>query len=202
MPATLISEDMNRPPGADFAGGYLLQSIGVMPVTYASQLTRATGCWGRQLREKMQAYNHVAGINMHGTCLPYNHNFLELSDETDETGLPKPRIYFSAGENEKRIARHGEALMQQIWQAAGALETFSYSRFAHTMGTCCMGNDGATAVVDAEGRSFDISNLYICDNSVFPDSLTVNPALTIMALSLRTADLFLKRMKKGLEAKN
>jgi choline dehydrogenase-like flavoprotein len=202
VPATLISEDMNRPPGADFAGGYLLQSIGVMPVTYASQLTRATGVWGRQLREKMQTYNHVAGINMHGTCLPNQSNYLELSDEPDATGLPKPRIYFTAGENEKKLARHGEALMQQIWKEAGAEETFSYSRFAHTMGTCCMGKNQESAVVDAEGRSFDVPNLYICDNSVFPDSLTVNPALTIMALSLRTADLFLQKIKKGLEAKN
>ena len=31
IPGGLISEDTHRPPDADFAGGYLLQSIGVMP---------------------------------------------------------------------------------------------------------------------------------------------------------------------------
>ena len=45
--------------------------------------------------------------------------------------------------------------------------------------------------LDADGRSFDIDNLWICDNSVFPSSLVANPALTIMALSLRTAERFL-----------
>ena len=54
-----------------------------------------------------------------------------------------------------------------------------------------MGNNGDDAVVDADGRSFDIANLWICDNSVFPSALAANPALTIMALSLRTADRFL-----------
>ncbi|HXG85347.1 MAG TPA: GMC family oxidoreductase, partial [Pyrinomonadaceae bacterium] len=33
IPGGLISEDTHRPKNADFAGGYLLQSIGVMPVT-------------------------------------------------------------------------------------------------------------------------------------------------------------------------
>ena len=54
-----------------------------------------------------------------------------------------------------------------------------------------MGHDGDTAVVDSDGRSFDIANLRICDNSIFPSALAANPALTIMALSLRTADRFL-----------
>ncbi len=56
-----------------------------------------------------------------------------------------------------------------------------------------MGNDPETAVVDPWGKSFDLPNLWICDNSVFPSSLAANPALTIMALSLRTAEAFLQR---------
>jgi len=54
-----------------------------------------------------------------------------------------------------------------------------------------MGTDGDAAVVDPNGRSFDVPNLLICDNSIFPSALAANPALTIMALSLRTADRFL-----------
>lgn len=195
VPASLISEDMHRPENANFAGGYIIQSIGVMPVTYASQLTRATGIWGKQLQDKMKSFNHVAGINMHGECLPHKNNFLELSDELDQLGLPKPRIHFTSGANEKRMGKHGEKLMKQVWMLAGAKNIFSYKRNAHTIGTCCMGANPETAVVNPEGRSFDIPNLYICDNSVFPSSLSVNPALTIMALALRTADLFLHKLK-------
>lgn len=60
-----------------------------------------------------------------------------------------------------------------------------------------MGTDANEAVVDADGRSFEVPNLYVCDNSVFPSALSANPALTIMALSLRTADRFLDRARTG-----
>jgi choline dehydrogenase-like flavoprotein len=43
-------------------------------------------------------------------------------------------------------------------------------------------------VVDADGRTWDISNLWICDGSLFVTSGAVNPSLTIQALALRAAD--------------
>ncbi|MGI8747906.1 MAG: GMC family oxidoreductase, partial [Deinococcus sp.] len=191
IPGALISEDTHRPPHADFAGGYLLQSIGVLPVTYASQFVRGTGTWGAALHDHMRAYTHTAGINVLGECLPHDHNFLELSDELDERGLPKPRVHFSWGENERRMRLHAEHLMREIWTAAGGRNLWSFNRSAHTIGTARMGHDPGSSVVNAYGRCHDLNNLYVSDNSTFPSSLSANPALTIMALSLRTADRFL-----------
>jgi len=195
IPGSLISEDTHRPKDADFAGGYLVQSIGVMPVTYATQFARAEGIWGDKLRRHMRGFNHVAGINICGDCLPHDQNYLELSDETDARGLPKPRIHFTAGENEKRMTAHGGKLMRAIWTEAGAKEVWALERYAHTIGTCRMGDDPATSVVNADGAAHDVPGLYIVDNSIFPSSLSVNPALTIMALSLRVADKFFGRRK-------
>jgi choline dehydrogenase-like flavoprotein len=59
---------------------------------------------------------------------------------------------------------------------------------SHQCGTARMGADPGTSVVDIFGRSHDHPNLFICDASVLPTSAAVNPALTIAALSLRTAD--------------
>ena len=192
IPGGLISEDTHRPKDADFAGGYLLQSIGVMPVTYASQFARAEGIWGQKMRDHMRGYNHVAGINICGDCLPYEQNYLELSSETDARGLPKPRVHFTAGENEKRMTAHGEKIMRALWAEAGAKEVWALERYAHTIGTCRMGDDPASSVVNSDCRSHDVEGLFIVDNSVFPSALSVNPALTIMALSLRAADRFLE----------
>jgi choline dehydrogenase-like flavoprotein len=197
IPGGLISEDTHRPQkrfDADFVGGYLLQSIGVMPVTYVSQLARGEKVWGEELGAWMQAYNHTAGINILGECLPYEDNYLELSDEKDERGLPKPLVHFSHGENEEKMTAHAERLMRDIWVRAGARKTWTFQRNAHVIGTCVMGEDAADCVVDRNGQSFDVPNLYISDNSIFPSALSVNPALTIMALALRTADKFLERL--------
>jgi choline dehydrogenase-like flavoprotein len=51
-----------------------------------------------------------------------------------------------------------------------------------------MGDDPASSVVNADRRSWDIPNLWICDGSVFPTVGGVNPSLTIQAIACRTAD--------------
>jgi len=195
IPGGLISQDTHRPKDADFAGGYLLQSIGIMPVTFAGQVARGRKLWGQPLRDYLRNYNHIAGINILGDCLPHADNFLELAEEKDARGLPKPRLHFTAQQNEQRMNQHAEALMRRIWEAAGATDIWSFPRFAHVIGTARMGLSGDDAVTDRDGRVFGVPNLYISDNSTFPSALSVNPALTIMALSLRTADRFLANLK-------
>jgi choline dehydrogenase-like flavoprotein len=195
IPGGLISQDTHRPDDADFVGGYLLQSIGVMPVTFASQAARGRKLWGQAMRDYMRQFNHVAGINILGDCLPHADNYMELSDELDARQLPKPRLHFTAQDNEVRMTAHAEKKMRAIWEAAGATDIWAFDRYAHVIGTARMGRSGDDAVVDRDGRAFDVPNLYISDNSTFPSALSVNPALTIMALSLRTADKFLESLK-------
>ncbi len=190
-PSSIISEDFVRPSGVDFAGGYLIQSLGVMPLTYATTLARGAGLWGRELMDAVDDYRFMAGVGINAECLPAEHNRLELSDEVDEFGIPKAVVSFSPGDNETAIDEHAVATMKSIVSAAGGSGIRVLPRTAHTVGTCRMGPDRDRAVVDPSGRSFDIPNLWICDNSIFPSSLIANPALTIMALSLRTAAAFL-----------
>ncbi|QHI97439.1 GMC family oxidoreductase [Xylophilus rhododendri] len=190
-PSSLLTEDQLRPRDADFAGGYLIQSLGVMPVTLATTIARGAGLWGRPLVEAIEGYRFMSGVGINAECLPSDGNRLELSAECDDFGMPKAVVSFTAGANEQAIDRHATRVMRQIVEAAGASQTLVLPRTAHTIGTCRMGTDGGSAVVDADGRSFDIGNLWLCDNSVFPSAMAANPALTIMALSLRTADRFL-----------
>ena len=195
FPASLITED----PMVDndgFASGYLVQSYGIMPLAWAESVARGRKLWGPGLMRYLQDYPNVAGMGISGDCLPHEQNFMELSDELDSRGFQKPLVHFTAGENEVRMMDHARQLMQQIWEAAGGRDCWTFDRMAHQIGTCRMGDDPETSVVNAEGRSHDISNLYISDNSVFPSAQPSNPALTIMALSLRCADSFLKNAKK------
>lgn len=194
-PSALITEDLLRPHDADFAGGYLIQSLGVQPVTFATGMARGGQLWGERLMDLLENYGRLAGIGINGDCLPHPDNRLTLSDETDSTGLCRARIDFGYRDNEQALDAHARATLTQIWQAAGARDVFAVPRTAHTLGTCRMGVDADSAVVDADCRSFDVANLWICDNSVFPSALAANPALPTMALALRTADRFLHRQR-------
>jgi choline dehydrogenase-like flavoprotein len=71
---------------------------------------------------------------------------------------------------------------------------------AHQAGTCRMGDDAATSVVNPECRAHELDNLYVVDTSVFPSIGAVNPALTAMANSLRVGDHLLERMGARVEA--
>ncbi|HIG74262.1 MAG TPA: GMC family oxidoreductase, partial [Bacteroidetes bacterium] len=79
-----------------------------------------------------------------------------------------------------------------------ALRTVGFDRFLrvpmplgvvnHQCGTCRMGEDPATSVVDPNGKAHDLANLYLADASVFPSSAATNPTLTIAANALRVAE--------------
>ena len=58
----------------------------------------------------------------------------------------------------------------------------------HPMGTCRMGTDPETSVVDPSGRLWGCPNIYVADTSVFPSSSGVGPSLTVAAHALRVAD--------------
>jgi len=57
---------------------------------------------------------------------------------------------------------------------------------AHQMGCCAMGGNASQHPVDPEGKLRGVSNCYVVDSSVFPESSGVNPMLSIMALATRT----------------
>jgi choline dehydrogenase-like flavoprotein len=60
--------------------------------------------------------------------------------------------------------------------------------YSHACGTCVMGNDPETSVVDRDCRVHGMTNLFITDASFMPTSAATNPSLTIAANSLRVAD--------------
>ena len=57
----------------------------------------------------------------------------------------------------------------------------------YACGTCRMGDNPATSVVNLDGRSHEVANLTIADASVFPGCPAVGPGLTVIANALRIA---------------
>jgi choline dehydrogenase-like flavoprotein len=65
----------------------------------------------------------------------------------------------------------------------------------HPQGGNVMSNDPATGVVDSQFKVFGFENLYVCDASVFPTSLGLNPQITVMSLAYYAAPLIAKSSK-------
>jgi choline dehydrogenase-like flavoprotein len=117
--------------------------------------------------------------------------------ETDKYGVPLPQIHYSIDGYVKGGLEAAAKAHQEIFDALGTSEVHHDSNFngsGHIIGTCRMGEDAATSVVDARLRSHDHDNLYIVGSSVFPTSATANPTLTIAALSLRAAEAMLEQL--------
>lgn len=198
-PGLALTEDFNRElPDTDFISGYTIECVGPHVGHYAAQMAASRGLWGARLREAMLDYNHVAGFGIVGDTLPQRANHVGLHpSEVDRHGLPIPHIVFGYHKNDLRMVRHATATMERIHVAAGGTGIWASGRTAHLMGGCRMGTDPAEAVVDRDGRAFDVPNLFICDGSVFPGAGAGNPSLTIQAIAARTADRIVAMARRG-----
>jgi choline dehydrogenase-like flavoprotein len=98
-------------------------------------------------------------------------------------------VTFGYGDNDKKLIAHSMRAMRDCLDAAGARDLWGQDDdTCHLNGTARMGDDPRYSAVNADCRSWDIANLWICDGSVFPTVGGVNPSLTIQAIALRTAD--------------
>jgi choline dehydrogenase-like flavoprotein len=107
-------------------------------------------------------------------------------------GLPHPKITFTPPQYSFKGLAQATSTMADIFGIVGATDLDlgienAYDGAGHIMGTCRMGSDPASSVVDAQCRTHDHGNLFVVGSSVFPTVGSPNPTLTIAALALRAA---------------
>ena len=191
-PGTLLSQHhYGTKPDRDFAGGWSWMTASLFPAEFAVTLSRAgEGMWGERLLNLLSEYPRFAVLGTEGECLAYEDNRVELSSELDEYGVPRPKVTFNYGENERKMRDEIHRLAWEILDAAGArMSDLQISEGNdHTMGGCRMGDDRRRSVVDRNLKAHDHPNLYVCDASVFPTPGGAQPSQTIMALATRLAD--------------
>jgi cholesterol oxidase len=93
------------------------------------------------------------------------------------------RAYFEGLEATAR--RLGRALGGRVVRLGGP---FARLLSVHPLGGCTMGRSAAEGVVDSYGRVFGCERLYVCDGSILPGPVGVNPSMTIAALGERIAE--------------
>ncbi len=151
--------------------------------------------WGSAFKKRLAPwYNNTAVSYGHTTSLPVETNSVTLDpDVKDAWGLPVIRTTFREHEHDLRLYKYFQERGRELLTAAGALaihDTPITEPFAtvHLLGTCRMGNDPKTSVVDRYHRAHDVRNLFVVDGSSFVTSGRGQPTLTIQALAFRAAD--------------
>lgn len=166
------------------------------------EMIRGKQLWGRQLKTYMRHnYGHVAGVLASGEQLPVESNRIELDPEVkDKYGLPVPRITLEFSENDKAMQVAMQQNIKDIYDASGArqIQNISILRGSspHNLGTCRMGNDPASSVLNSFCQSHDVSNLFVVDGSCFVTGGTANPSLTIHAIAVRASEYIVAEGKK------
>ena len=86
------------------------------------------------------------------------------------------------------LVRRWSRLLKEIGFWVVMAHSHKGKNTTHQCGTLVFGDDPQTSVLDPWCRSHDVENLFVVDASFFPSSAAVNPALTIIAQSLRVAE--------------
>lgn len=160
--------------------------------------------WGTEYKRLLER-NFTRNMTIIGntTSLAQLSNNVTLDpDKKDGFGRPLARMTYKDHADDHAIARFLQEKALEIFTAAGANhywgEPVADQRLgAHLLGTCRMGDDPKTSVVDRYHRSHDIENLFICDGSSFVTSGRGQPTMTIQALAFRAAEHIARFARNG-----
>ncbi len=185
-----------------FEEGIMLEGIFAPPSFGATNLPFL----GKRQKELMKDYRHLAAFGL--MISDTSRGRVRI----DRKG--RPLITYRMNREDVRKMVKGVAIISEIFFEAGAKKVFPFlpdlpeissreevdkirKRKAkatdfgmmafHPMGTCRMGKNPKKSVVNSYCESHDVANLFVCDGSVFPSSLGVNPQLSIMAFATHTA---------------
>src|SRR5262249_270099 len=178
------------------ARGFILVSYMMTPVTYANL---SGSFFGAALKDFLYDYAHTAAWWAHAEGLPCDDNTVTLDAVVkDARGRPVARVTYEWTANDRALVAAARDSAVAMMHASGARKVRVGLQYgAHAMGTCRMGNDPRTSVVNSFGQTHDVRNLFVCDTSVFVTSAGGNPTLTAMALASRSADYLAAAARRG-----
>ncbi|HEX6312861.1 MAG TPA: GMC family oxidoreductase [Acidimicrobiia bacterium] len=142
-------------------------------------------------------------FTVQGEDLPQAVNRVDLDPSVrDVWGFPAGRVTYAPHRHEVACSAYVAPQLEAILREAGAEWTITTTSppvdgengamgpapaSRHVMGTCRMGDDPTTSVVDRWSRFHDVENMICADSSVFPTAAGYGPTLTLVALAIRAS---------------
>ena len=160
--------------------------------------------WGAE-HKKWVEHNFTRNMTVfgHTASLPVETNTITLDPKVkDDHGRPAIRVTYKDHDDDLKMMKFMQDRAVELHQAAGALQYWTSpiqvsGGTAHLLGTCRMGNDKRTSVIDKDHRTHDVRNLFLCDGSSLVTGGRGQPTMTIMALAFRAGERIAEAAKRG-----
>jgi choline dehydrogenase-like flavoprotein len=204
--ASIAVMDYNHGTPGMCGGGMLANEFIRLPIQMVDRMPKDTPRWGLVHKQAMRHF-FKRNIAVMGPTqqIPMADARVTLDpDVRDKYGIPVVRISGNVHPHTFEIgavqAQRAEAWLKEAGAIAtqltgGMPEVVSAGQ--HQAGTCRMGNDPRSSVVDRTCRVHDVDNVFVIDSSVHVNNGGFNPGLTIMAIAYYASDALVKGWKGG-----
>ncbi len=199
-------------PGVMRGGNIRLMSTGEGPIASFGTIPpgESESDWGSGFKKAALAWHdRVASITTEAEHMAYRQNYVDLDPTyTDKYGDPLTRLTLDWTEHERAQGSMLTKVHAQIAKAMGSraavsnsrqLERYTVTQYqsTHVNGGAIMGTSPDRSVVNPWLQHWRVPNLFVVGGSAFPQNGSGNPTLTILALTLRTADALVDRYLKN-----
>jgi choline dehydrogenase-like flavoprotein len=181
-------------------GGMLANEFIRLPYQFMGLVPPWVARWGPEHKEFVRtAYKRTISVMGPVQEMPLFDSRVQVDPKIkDRWGIPVARLSGGKHPHTIEIARFVVGKAENWLKEAGATNIWrrlpgkGLSGGQHQAGTCRMGNDPKTSVVDRDCRIHDVDNVYVIDASNHVTNGGFNPALTIMANAYRASAHLLK----------
>lgn len=199
-----ISDFSHHNPGI-VGGGILANEFTRLPYFFTAIRPPGAPTWGKTHKEFQRKY-FKRNVQVVGPIqeMPFFDSRVQVDPSVkDYWGIPVVRLsghrHPKDVEGCEFLSSKAEMILKEVgasytWQSVGGK---GLSGGQHQAGTCRMGDDPQTSVVDKYGRVHDTPNLFVADASLHVTNGGFNPALTIMALGYWVGGHIAAEWQKG-----
>jgi len=163
------------------------------------------GGWGEDLQKQLDSARGAGfSCTMMGEVLPRFENRVSINkDVKDHWGIPVLDFKCKYTDNEFNMAKDAVESLSEVCHNAGweilnkTPNMYPPGYSIHELGTCRMGDNPKTSVLNKWNQSHDIKNLFVVDGSSFVTGGSQNPTMTILSLSMRASEYLAEQMRAG-----
>ncbi len=161
--------------------------------------------YGADLDKALNSYRGAGvTVTLMGEVLPRYENFAAIDKKVvDAWGIPVLHIQARYSENEFNMMTHATNTFEEVCHDAGFEILAKHDKMLppgysiHELGTCRMGDNPKTSVLNKWNQSHDVKNLFVVDGSSFVTGGYQNPTMTILSLSMRASEYMAEQMRAG-----